>query len=384
LQKTAFIKPSGTLKANRDGHLTFLPNSLPPQINYDESLVSLISEASSQLGILRGIGEFLPNPHLLIRPYVKREAVLSSKIEGTQASIIDVFRYEAGGMEHEEERERKGIMEVVNYVSALETCLDEIRRGARLELWMIKYAHKILMSGVRGQERQPGEIRLVQNWIGIEGTPIDAATYVPPPPEYVKDLLVDLEDFIQHPRGRMAPLVQIALIHYQFEAIHPFSDGNGRIGRLLIPILLAERSLLSQPLLYISAYFEANKDEYYKRLLGVSQRNEWIEWVRFFLHGVISQAGDAAKNIEKLMALKRRYESELMIRKASGSATRLVDYLFENPISNIPRAARRLGLTYPAAKNVIESLKKIGILVELDDVERRRTFVAHEVLKLLS
>lgn len=383
LEQSAFTKPFGKMVRNKDGHLTFIPKSLPPQINYDESLTSLISEASIQLGNLSGIGKLMPNPHLLIKPYLRREAVLSSKIEGTQASIMDVFRFEAGGIQ-EKESEAKRTTEVVNYVYALEECLNAVRNGAPIDLQMIRNAHKRLMQDVRGQELEPGKFRTVQNWIGIEGTKIEDATYVPPAPEYLNDLLTDLEKFIQNPPGRISVLVQCAMMHYQFEAIHPFSDGNGRIGRLLIPLLLAQRKVLDLPLLYLSAYIERNKQHYYSLLLRVSQESAWEEWLRFFLYGVVAQASDAVNNIQRLMALKATYDKSLRAKKASGSMTRLIDYLFANPMITVPGAARYLGITYPPAKSAVEKLKDMGILVEYDDKERGRVFVAKEIMAILS
>jgi Fic family protein len=279
----------------------------------------------------------------------------------------------------------KRVAEVVNYVDALDACLHDVKKnGAQINLGMIKKAHKILMHDVRGQELQPGEFRTAQNWIGIEGTKIEDATYVPPPPEYVNELLLGLENFIQNPPGRISVLVQCAMLHYLFEAIHPFNDGNGRIGRLLIPVLLAQRRLLDQPLLYLSAYIERNKTEYYSLLLAVSQKNKWLEWIRFFLYGVIMQAGAAVNNIQQLMILKGVYDQKLMSRKASGSVTRLVDYLFSNPIITIPSAADYLKINYPPAKNAVEYLKEMGILVEQRDVARGRMFVAHEIMAILS
>jgi Fic family protein len=384
MEREAFTKPFGKLTKNKDGHLTFIPDNLPPMISYDESLTSLISEASLQLGNLSGIGKLMPNPHLLIRPYLSREAVLSSRIEGTQASILDVFRYEAGGMAEREEKEGKRIIEVVNYVHALEKCLRIVRAGAKIDLEMFKNAHKILMHGVRGQELQAGEFRTVQNWIGVEGTKIEDATYIPPPPEYVNELLIGLEQFIQNPPGRIPVLVQCAMMHYLFEAIHPFRDGNGRIGRLLITVLLAQRKLLDQPLLYLSAYIERNKTDYYSLLLNVSQKSAWVEWIRFFLHGVITQANDAVDNIRRLMELKAKYEEKLTSKKASGSATRLVDYLFSNPITSIPRASDYLHITYPPAKNALESLKAMAIVVEQNTKQRGKMFIAHEIISILS
>ncbi|NOJ28256.1 MAG: cell filamentation protein Fic [Nitrososphaera sp.] len=361
-----------------------MPDNLPPRINYDESLTSLVSEASIQLSNLSGIGKLAPNPRLLIRPYLRREAVLSSKIEGTQASIVDVFRFEAGGISGQKENEAKRIMEVVNYVHALDECLDAVRKDAPIDLKMIKNAHKILMQNVRGEEIESGKFRIVQNWIGVEGTRIEDATYVPPAPEYLNDLLAGLEKFIQNPPGRISVLVQCAMMHYQFEAIHPFSDGNGRIGRLLISLLLAQRKVLDLPLLYLSAYIERNKLQYYSLLLKVSQQSAWEEWLRFFLYGVISQASDAVNSIQRLMALKAAYDQKLRSKKASGSMTRITDYLFSNPIITISKAAEYLDVTYPPAKNAVDKLKEMGILAEQNDRERGRIFVAKEIMDILS
>ncbi|MEO9295166.1 MAG: Fic family protein [Nitrososphaera sp.] len=384
MEESAFRKPFGKLQKNKDGHLTFLPDSLPPQISYNESLTSLTSEASIQLGGLSGIGKLIPNPHLLIRPYLRREAVLSSKIEGTQASIVDVFRFEAGGMIAEKEKEATRITEVINYVNALDECLAAVKNGALIDLPMIRTAHRMLMKNVRGEHLEPGKFRTMQNWIGIEGTKIEDATYVPPAPEFLEQLLSDLEKFIQNPPGRIPVLIQCAMIHYQFEAIHPFTDGNGRIGRLLIPLLLAQRNVLELPLLYLSAYIERNKSQYYSLLLKVSQESAWDEWIRFFLYGVITQASDAINNIQRLMTLKASYEKKLHDRHASGSVTRLMEFLFSNPLMTIPTAADYLKVTYPAAKNAVEKLKDMGIVTERDGKERGRMVVAQEIMDILS
>jgi Fic family protein len=381
----AFKNPNGKFFSNGEGQKTFLPNPLPPKINYDASLASLLSEAHVHLGQLSGIGELLPNPDLLIRPYVTREAVLSSKIEGTQASIIDIFEFEANAkVDSEEDGRRKRVQEVVNYIHALNGCLKKVQKGESITLEMIKEAHKTLLHNVRGQERTPGEFRKVQNWIGSEGSKIEDAVYVPPAPNYLKNTLESTEKFIQQPPERIPVLIQCALIHYQFEAIHPFADGNGRVGRLLLPLLLADRHLLSRPLLYLSAYFERNRTEYYRHLLSISQNSTWSEWIRFFLTGIIQQASDAITNIRKLMELRSKYEAKLRVKKASGNVIRLTEYLFANPIVTIPSAAQYLDLTYPAAKNTVEYLKGIGILDEIGKRERNRMFRAQEIMKILT
>jgi Fic family protein len=384
MEISVFAKPSGKLVKNKESHITFLPDKLPPKIEYDSSIVTLLSEASIQLGRLSGIGTLIPNPHLLIRPYVLREAVLSSKIEGTQASILDVFRFQAGSFEGSKDAESKRIAEVVNYVTALDDCLTSVKKGNEIDLNMIRSAHHKLMENVRGQELAPGEFRTVQNWIGVPGTKIQDATYVPPRAENVIELLEDLVNFINNPTERIPVLLQCAIIHYQFEAIHPFGDGNGRIGRLLIPLLLQNRGLLSQPLLYISVYVEKNKTQYYNALLEVSKNSDWINWFKFFLMAVITQAKDASDNIQRLMNLQESYNKKLRSSKASASAMSLADYLFSNPIITIPTAATYLKITYPPAKKAIDRLVKLGILFEQNNRERNKTFVAREIIDILS
>ncbi len=382
----AFTQPFGIFVKNTADEVTFVPNKLPPAITYDESLISLIAEASLELGNLSGIGLIIPNPHLLIRPYLTQEAVLSSKIEGTQASILDIFRFEAGERILKEERETKGIDEVVNYVIALNKCLENVKEDKKVDIEMIKDAHRILMENIVGHPMlKPGEFRKVQNWIGKPGTRIEDATYVPPPPEKINELLVDLEKFIQNPPGRIPTLVQLAMIHYVFEAIHPFIDGNGRIGRLIIPVLLAERKLLEQPLLYLSAYIERNKTEYYALLLSVSQKGDWINWIRFFLRGIIVQSRDATNNIQRLLSLKTKYEQKLTEIRAPYSMIKTVEYLFSNPIITVSGIAKHVGITYPPAKRTIEKLLEIEILKERDDEkERGKSYFAHEILSVLT
>jgi Fic family protein len=386
MDKKAFVNPNGKFAQNSSKHITFMPKRLPPQITYSTGLITLLSEANLQLGQLSGIGELLPNPELLIRPYIRREAVLSSKIEGTQASMIDIFEFEAAGgkTDQKETTQEKRVQEVVNYVTALNDCLKKVNNGGTIDLAMIKNAHKSLMTGVRGQEKTPGKFRIVQNWIGPEGSKIEDAIYVPPPPDCLEDLLLDVEKFIRSPPPGISPLVQCAFVHYQFEAIHPFADGNGRIGRLLIPLLLAERRVLSRPMLYLSAYFEANRSEYYRHLLSISQKSTWEEWLAFFLKGVIQQSSDAIKNIRRLMELRTKYEEKLKQKKAPSKAIILTENLFANPIVTVNMAKNYLDLTYPSAKGAIDYLQEMGILVEMGHRERDKRFYAREILKILT
>jgi Fic family protein len=384
MDKSAFTKPNGKFIHSKENHETFLPNPLPPTTNFDSITITLATEAHTKLGQLSGIGELIPNPDLLIRPYIRREAAFSSKIEGTQATMMDIFEYEAEGKNDSQEvADRKQIREVLNYIKSLNVCLKKVETES-ISISMIKEAHDILMKNVRGQEKTPGEFRKIQNWIGKEGSQIEDAVYVPPAPEMLDGVLTDFESFIQSPPFGIPVLIQCALIHYQFESIHPFADGNGRIGRLLIPLILAERKLLSRPLLYLSVYFEKNRSEYYRHLLSVSQNQTWTEWIQFFLRGVIIQASDAITNIRRLTDLRTTYEEKLRTKKASGNATQLMAYLFANPVVTIPGAEKYLGVTYPSAKLAIERLQEIGILEEIGNRERNKMFKATEILNILT
>ena len=332
---------------------------------------------------MSGIGELLPNPHILISPYLRREAVLSSKIEGTQASLADLFQYELIGTEPVESVWKR-VFEVRNYVRALERGLRLVRKeGGRIDLGLIRSMHGTLLQGVRGAERNPGNFREIQVLIG--STPrIEDATYVPPAAEYLPDLLSNLEDFIRSPPSDMPILVQCAVLHYQFEAVHPFVDGNGRIGRLLIPLFLCERNILPHALLYISAYLESHRTEYFDRLLGVSQRNEWKEWVAFFLTAVAHQSDEAVVNIQKLLQLKDRYETLLGKRHATQNAHLLKDILFSNPYTTIKNASEFLKVSFVTAQSTIQALVSSGILTEITRKKRNKIFVAKEIIRNLS
>lgn len=381
---SSFQNANGSFEKNSEGILTFIPRDLPPHVNY-ESLIGLSSEAHTQLGLLGGLGENLPNPDLLIRPYVRREAVLSSKIEGTQASLIDIFEFEARGkIDSEEDMRSKRIQEVINYIHAIDYDLEEIKKGKPIDLDLIKSSHQKLMENVRGQDKTPGYFRTVQNWIGPEGCKIEDAIYVPPRPDSLDELLHKIESFTQDPSPGIPVLIQCALIHYQFEAIHPFADGNGRIGRLLIPLILADRHLLNKPLLYLSAYFERNRQSYYDHLLNVSRNNAWLEWIRFFLTGVIQQSKEAISNIRNLMELKSKYDRILAQKKPSGSVIRLTEYLFAHPIVTIPTVSEYLKINYPPAKNAVEKLVELGILEKVSGYDRNKMFRANEILKILT
>jgi Fic family protein len=324
----------------------------------------------------------MPNPYLLIQPFLRREAVLSSRIEGTQASLSDLALFEAAAVPS-----RSGVppdvVEVSNYVRALQWSLSADRR-LPISLRLVRNLHEILMSGVRGEDQRPGEFRTIQNYIARPGTPMREASYVPPPPGTVLlDALQEFETFL-HETSSLPPLVHLALSHYQFEAIHPFRDGNGRVGRLLVALLLVERKLISQPLLYLSAFFEAHRDEYYAGLSSVSRTGDWDNWIRFFLRAVAEQADDAIDRARSLVNLRDSYNRKLQAARTSALPLKLVDRLFESPIVTVAGAQRYLDVTHRAARLIIEKLVAHGILVAYEgEAPRNRPYFAEGILGLL-
>jgi|WetSurMetagenome_2_1015567.scaffolds.fasta_scaffold15256_5 Fic family protein len=365
----------GRLIRQRGGYSAFVPDPIPPVLEWTTALVGALSAADRAVGRLAGEGRQLPNPHLLIRPFVRREAVLSSRIEGTQATLGELLAAEAGAAV---ERSPTDLHEVANYVAALE---HGVQRLATLpiSLRLVRELHARLMEGVRGDQATPGEFRRSQNWIGPAGCTLSDATYVPPPPADMMEALDAWERALYD--RRLPPLVHIALVHSQFEAIHPFLDGNGRVGRLLITLLLVERGLLPSPLLYLSAFFEATRAEYYARLLGVTRGGQWEEWVEYFLKGVARQAEDAsdrASRINTILATWQRQAAGL-----SSSSVALVDLLAENPFWTVKGAATRLGVAYTTAQRAIWALMRQGVLSPVSAARRDRVFVAKAILDIL-
>jgi Fic family protein len=358
------------------GYWAFVPAPLPPRLNFDLDLVRRLSDADRALGLLAGAGSTLPNPHLLSRTLLRREAVLSSRIEGTQASLSDLVLFEAEPTDADEVGD---VREVYNYVAAVEYALDP-RRRLPLSLPLLREAHKILLDDVRGGYATPGEFRRSQNWIGRPGCTLNDATYVPPPAERLWECLDPLEKFF-HAEQILPPLVAIACVHYQFEAIHPFIDGNGRVGRLLVILLMVEWGLLPDPLLDLSAYIEPRRDEYYQRLLAISTKDDWEGWICFFLKAVEEQAADAVARAHRLQKLHDDFRSHVATARSSGLLTVLVDALFEMPAVTISRTARLLGLTHRSASQNIDKLVAAGILTELESRRRTKLFLATEVLK---
>ncbi|MDI6450116.1 Fic family protein [Anaerobaca lacustris] len=369
----------GHLAETIEGELAFVPSNLPPRLQWSNQLVSALSDADRAIGQLHGIGLNLPNPDLLITPFLRREAEMSSRIEGTQAQVRDIYLFEM--QEPDVQTEVPDVREVSNYVRALD---HGLKRRAELPvcLRMIRELHGILLEGVRGEKDRPGEFRRSQNWIGSRGCILRDARYVPPPPREMESCLDALEKFINAPDRDIPVLVWLAMIHYQFEAIHPFRDGNGRIGRLLLILLLCAEGVLNRPLLYLSAYFERNREEYYERLLRVSTRGEWNEWLLFFLRGIVEQSLDAFERSRQLMALQQQFHERLK-SKRSALQIRLIDFLIERPVITIVFVRKHFQVSYVTAKNNVNRLVKAGILKPFGDARRNRPFIAEEVFGIL-
>lgn len=358
----------------RWGFYHFVPEPIPRNLPLAPPTVLALSDADTSLGRLAGAGRLLPNPHLLVDPYVTREAVASSRIEGTQASLSEVLEANATG------RSTPGsdVREVQNYIAALNTGLRRLE-DIPLCLRLIREVHSVLMEGVRGQERRPGEFRTTPNWIGSPTDTPDNAIFVPPLPEEMGPLLDDLERFLNE-SVQLPVLVRCALLHYQFETIHPFLDGNGRLGRLLAVFYLVQQEQLPQPLLYLSAYFEQYRSEYYDHLQAVREKGQLQEWLQFFLTAVAVQAADAVERAERLADIRERYRRQTASSRSR--ASEVVDLIMANPFITVRQVQENLGVTQPGALNLVRRLEELGLLQKLGTIGRggRTYWVAHEVL----
>jgi Fic family protein len=369
-------RPLGRRVRGPGGSWAYVPAPLPPALDWNAGLVAALSAADRAVGRLAGEGRRLPNPHQLIRPFVRREAVLSSRIEGTQATLGELLAAEAGAAV---ERSPADLREVANYVVALEHGVARLRT-LPLSLRLVRELHERLMRGVRGDTATPGEFRRSQNWIGPPGSTLADATYVPPPADQMMDCLASWERFLHD--DSVPPLVHAALAHSQFEAVHPFLDGNGRVGRLLITLLLVDRQVLPAPLLYLSAYFEATRPEYYARLLAVTERGEWEEWLAYFLRGVAGQADDALGRIQRIDALLLRWREQL----ATGPSRlpeRALDLFAENPFWTVNRLAERLGVAFTTAQRAIDRLESAAVVTRATEARRNRVYCARALLTIL-
>ncbi len=374
---------AGIFVTQPGGYKAFIPKPLPPSpsIHYDQNLQSLLSKADRALARLDGITTVLPNPDLFIAMYVKKEALLSSQIEGTQASLEGVLEFEADLMPKENVNE---IKEVINYIRALNYGMNRLKE-LPMSLRLIKEIHRILLEETRGTHRNPGEFRKSQNWIGPPGASLNEAIFVPPPSEAVLPTMGKLEAFFHSKNDNIPPLVKIALIHSQFETIHPFLDGNGRIGRLLITFYLFWDGILTKPLLYLSFYLKKNRDEYYDLLMKVRLKGVWEDWIKFFLKGVSETSEEAAKTAREVIQLKENLLTKLHKNSISSVySVKLIDLLFETPLVSVKDVSGKLNISKEAANELVKKFEKIGILKEITGKQRYKKYSFREYIDIIA
>jgi len=379
LNRERFTNPAGRIVRTPQGYEAFVPTPLPRHVELSADLVYLLSEADRSLGELSGMARTLPNPQLLVAPLSQIEAVLSSRIEGTQASLSDLALFEAAG--DKPIAPPGDVLEVRNYRGALTYGLARVG-DLPLSLRLVRELHEKLMTGVRGQDMTPGAFRTSQNWIGPPGSTLSNATYVPPPPSELLSSLGDWESFL-HEETKLPPLVRCALMHYQFEAIHPFLDGNGRVGRLLIVLFLCTLGRLPAPVLYLSPFFEHHREDYYSLLRGVSERSAWDEWLTFFLRAIVVQCQDAFGRSSRMTSLHDDYRRRLLAAKAPPSAHNLLERLFINPATTVKGASEQLGITVAGADKAIQHLCRLALLREVTGRRRDRVYLADEIVRVI-
>jgi Fic family protein len=353
------------------GYRAFVPAPLPPAppLQIDDALFALHSAADQAVGRLDGLAQMLPNPDLFVAMYVRREAVLSSQIEGTQSTIEDVLTFELDPRRRELPRD---VTEVVNYVRAMNYGLDRLAT-LPLSLRLIREIHAELLRDVRGAERRPGEFRTSQNWIGPANVPLAQATFVPPPPHEMQAALHNFEAFLHAERPPPA-LVQCALAHAQFETIHPFLDGNGRVGRLLITFLLVHRGVLQRPLLYLSHYLKRHRAEYYDRLMAIREGGDWEGWLRFFLRGVAETAEEATATARAIVNLREEHRALLQDAGIAANGLRLLDVLFQQPLVHVDLVKDQLGVGYDTANRLVVRFERLELLEEITGGQRGRVY----------
>lgn len=372
---------AGIVISQPQNYKAFIPNPLPPkpEIELDKETIEILSKADSAVGRLSGISEALPNPDLFVAMYVRKEAVLSSQIEGTEASLEDVLEYESLNRPRALPND---VTEVVNYVRAMNYGLNRAK-DLPLSLRLIKEIHAELMRGVRGGVKTPGEFRKTQNWIGPKGCTLNNARFIPPPPHEMTQALGDLEKYM-HLELNYPLLVECGLIHFQFETIHPFLDGNGRIGRLLITFFLCHKGILKKPLLYLSHYFKENRSEYYDRLMEVREKGDFEAWIKFFLRGVTSVALEACDTSNRIISLKNKDKDKIAdAYKETSKAAVFHERLFDRPIVSIKDIAKIMDTTFPTANDICLKLVKTDILKEITGKERNKMFAYKNYLDIL-
>jgi len=378
-----FAGRAGRYVVQPEGYRAFVPRPLPPDppVSVDSTLLTLLSRADGNLGKLNGATETLPNPDLFVLMYVRKEAVLSSQIEGTQSTLLDLLEFEAIGRRPDHPRD---VAEVSNYVDAMNYGLDQIRRGRELSVPLIQEIHSRLLRHGRGSGHRPGELRPVQNWIGPPGGGIRGAVFIPPPVSEMHRALTDFERFLRSDKS-LPPLIKVALAHSQFETIHPFLDGNGRIGRLLITFLLTIEGALERPLLYLSHYFRQHRSAYYDRLQAVRDQVDWEGWLGFFLKGVDEVSRQATETARKVVRLREDHRSQLQetLGRRAGSGLGLLEFLFERPMVTVNDVQKVTGLSFPSANDLVATLEGLGIVKEQTGQKRYRVFAYRPYLDLL-
>ena len=373
------MQRSGEYISNLSGeamYQSFRPTPLPPVIDMDNEMVSLLTGATKALATLDAISSYIPNMNLFVSMYVRKEALLSSQIEGTQATLEDVLDPLV------EKNANQNVAEVVNYIKATEFAMERMN-SLPLCNRLIKETHEVLMSGVRGQEKNPGEFRTSQNRIGATGSSLKNARYIPPNPEDMINAMSDLEKYINSDDS-LDLLIQAALLHYQFETIHPFLDGNGRVGRLLITLFLMEKKVLNSPALYISYYLKKNRIEYYDRMSEVRNKDNYEQWIKFFLNAIKESADESVETIKKLSELHNVNIKKIdAMGRAAKNARAVFDYLEQNPIIDIGKTAEELNLAFSTVSLAVNRLVDVGVLIQTNNANRNRVFAYENYLAIL-
>ncbi len=363
----------GVTVRQKEGYQAYIPKSLPPDppVIFDNELHHLLSEADRALARLDGMTIFLPNADLFVAMYVKKEALLSAQIEGTQASLQGVLEFEADMVPGDDINE---IKEVINYIQAMDYGLGRTSKEL-FSIDIMQEVHRILIEGTRGSKKKPGKIRAVQNWIGPAGSTIYSATFVPPPPEKVQELLSGLEQFVLAD-DRLPPLIKIALVHAQFETIHPFIDGNGRMGRLLITFYLCFAGILARPLLYLSIYLKQHRSEYYQLLQEIRFEGDWESWIKFFLKGIIEVSNGAMMAAREIITLNGKLIEDLVQNNVGGlNSVRLLDLLFSRPVITVTDISKTLKISHQPAYDLVDLFLKLGILREITGKKRYKRYL---------
>lgn len=376
-------RESGRYLRQLEGYAAFIPNNLPPlpPIDFDDELRDLLSQADRATGRLDGSIVALPNAELFVYMYVRKEAVLSSQIEGTQASLGDVLEVEARIFDPARPKDTE---EILNYVAALTYGLERLK-SLPLSLRLIREIHEKLMQGVRGQHATPGEFRKTQNWIGPQGAPLRDATFVPPPPKDLMTLLGAFETYL-HQTDNMPLLLGLGIVHAQFEALHPFLDGNGRVGRLLITFLLCEHGVLMKPVLYLSHYLKRHRGRYYDLLQSVRDTGDWEAWLKFFLTGMCEVANEAAETARKIVQMREAHRQTLIdtLGRGAGNGLKMLESLYQRPIFTVAAVSNLLAVSTQAANALTDRMTELGLVTEFTGNKRNRVFRYDPYVKLFT